>query len=242
MIEHFVDNLAGGLPYSFGLGMVTAVSPCGIAMLPVYISLHLGMNEEGYVTKSALRRLGHALLMSGVVTLGFIGLFGVIGAILSPIGELLRPIIPWVAVVIGVILIMLGIYFVAGGHFYTNLPARLASRLNQKGGVGVKGFFVFGIAYGLTALSCTIGLFMGLVLNAVASGGFATGLLQFFLFALGMGLIIAIVTIGLALFKESMNRWLHRLVPIVARFSGLLLIFAGSYILYFWFIEGKLLS
>ncbi len=244
MIENFIANLASLLPfgYAFSVGMVTAVSPCGIAMLPAYISLHLGMEEEGYATKSALRRLGRALLMSGVVTLGFIGLFGVIGAILSPIGELLRPILPWVAVVIGVVLILLGIYFVAGGHFYTNLPARLASRLSQKGGVGVKGFLVFGIAYGLAALSCTIGLFMGVVSFAVASGGFTTGLLQFFLFALGMGFIIAIVTIGSALFKESVNRWLHRLVPVVARFSGLLLIFAGGYILYFWFAVGDILN
>ena len=244
MIENFVANLSSLLPfgYAFGLGMVTAVSPCGIAMLPAYVSLHLGMAEEGYATKSALRRLGRALLMSGVVTLGFIGLFGVIGAILSPLGELLKTIIPWVAVVIGVLLILLGIYFVAGGHFYMNLPARLASRLSQKGGVGVKGFFVFGIAYGLAALSCAIGLFMGVVSLAVASGGFTSGLLQFILFALGMGLVIAVVTIVSVLFRESVNRWLHRLVPVIARLSGLLLVFAGGYILYFWFSVGDILS
>ncbi len=71
---------------------------------------------------------------------------------------------------------------------------------------------------------------------------FTSGLLQFVSFALGMGLVIAIVTMGSVLFKESINRWLRRLVPVVARFSGLLLIFAGGYILYFWFIVGKLLS
>ncbi len=244
MIEVFVANLASLLPfgYAFGLGMVTAVSPCGIAMLPAYISLHLGMAEEGYAAKSALRRLGRALLMSGVVTLGFIALFGTIGAILSPISELLGPYIPWVAVAIGAVLILLGVYIVAGGHFYTNLPGRLANRFGQVGGFGVKGFLVFGIAYGLAALSCTIGLFVGLVLNATASGGFATGLLQFIFFALGMGFIVAIVSIGSALFKETVNRWLRRLVPVVARLSGLLLIFAGGYILYFWFMVGDILN
>ena len=41
MIESFVANLAGLLPfgYAFGAGMVTTVSPCGIAMLPAYVSL-----------------------------------------------------------------------------------------------------------------------------------------------------------------------------------------------------------
>ncbi len=242
MIEAFVANLAGGLPYAFGLGMVTAVSPCGIAMLPAYVSLHLGAEEKGFWAKSSLKRIARALAMGGVVTLGFVALFGIMGVIVSLAGELLKPYISWAAVIIGVVLILLGIYVTAGGHIYTNLPARLASRLSQKGGVGIKGFLVFGIAYGIAALSCTIFLFMGVVSLAVASGGFTSGLLQFILFALGMGLVIAVATIVSALFRESVNRWLHRLVPVVARFSGLLLIFAGGYILYFWFIVVDILN
>ena len=41
---------------------------------------------------------------------------------------------------------------------------------------------------------------------------------------------------------EENKAHVRRFVPVVARFSGLLLIFAGSYILYFWFIDGGLLS
>ena len=244
MIEIFVANLASLLPfgYAFGAGMVTAVSPCGIAMLPAYVSLHLGAEEKDFWAKSSLRRIARALAMGGVVTLGFVVLFGIMGVIVSLAGELLKPYISWAAVIIGIVLILLGIYVTAGGHIYTNLPARLASRLSQKGGVGIKGFLVFGIAYGIAALSCTIFLFMGVVSLAVASGNFATGLLQFVSYALGMGFIITIVTIVSALFKETINRWLHRLVPVVARLSGLLLIFAGGYILYFWFVVGKLLG
>jgi cytochrome c biogenesis protein CcdA len=244
MIETFVANIASLLPfgYAFSVGMVTTVSPCGIAMLPAYVSLYLGTEEKGFWAKSSLRRGGRALTMSGVVTLGFVAFFGIMGVIVSLVGELLKPYISWAAVIIGVILVLLGIYITAGGHIYTNLPVRLASRLSQKGNVGIKGFLVFGIAYGIAALSCTIFLFMGVVSLAVASGGFAAGLLQFVSYALGMGFVITIVTIGSALFKESINRWLHRLVPVVARFSGLLLIFAGGYILYFWFKVGDILS
>ncbi len=72
--------------------------------------------------------------------------------------------------------------------------------------------------------------------------GFASGLLQFVSFALGMGFIITLVAIGSALFKESVSRWLRRLVPVVARLSGLLLVFAGGYILYFWFVTGDILK
>ena len=244
MVENFVANLATLLPfgYAFGAGMVTTVSPCGVAMLPAYVSLYLGTEEKGSWDKSSLRRGARALTMSGVVTLGFVVFFGIIGAILSLGGQALITFVPWMAVLIGVALILLGIYLTFGGHVYTNLPARLAGRLSKNGNLGIKGFLIFGIAYGIAALSCTLPIFLVVVGSALAMKGFTSGLLQFVSFALGMGFVITMVTIGSALFKEIVNRWLHRLVPIVARFSGLLLIFAGGYILYFWFTMGNILS
>ncbi len=244
MIEIFVANLASLLPfgYAFGAGMVTTVSPCGIAMLPAYVSLYLGAKEESLWAKSSLRRGIRALAMSGAVTLGFVVFFGVMGAVLSLGGQFLLAYIPWTAVIIAVVLILLGIYLLFGGYFYTNLPARLAGRLGKNGSLGVKGFLVFGIAYGIAALSCTLPIFLVVVGSALATKGFTSGLLQFVSFALGMGFVIAIVTIGSTLFKETVNRWLRRLVPVVARLSGLLLIFAGGYILYFWFKVGDILN
>ena len=244
MIEVFIANLASLLPfgYAFGAGMVTTVSPCGIAMLPAYISLYLGAEKEDFGARSSLRRGARALTMSGMVTLGFVVFFGIMGAILSLGGQFLLTYIPWAAVIIGVALVLLGIYLLFGGHFYTNLPARLAGRLGKNGELGIKGFLIFGIAYGIAALSCTLPVFLTVVGSALAMKGFTSGLFQFISFALGMGFVIAIVTIGSTLFKETVNRWLHRLVPVVARFSGLLLIFAGGYILYFWFKVGDILA
>ncbi len=244
MLESFIDNLARQLPfgYAFGAGMVTTVSPCAIAMLPAYISLYLGVKEGGLWAKSAWQRFGRALLLSAVVTLGFVVFFGIMGAILSLGGQFLVDVMPWVSVVIGVFLVLLGIYVTAGGHIYFNLPARLANYLNQSRGVGVRGFFIFGVAYGIAALGCTLPVFLVVVGSAVASGAWGKGLLQFVSFALGMGFIIVIITIAVALFKEAVNRWLHRVIPIVARLSGLLLIFAGGYIIYFWFVQGDIVG
>lgn len=244
MIEAFVVSLAGMLPfgYAFGAGMVTTVSPCGIAMLPAYVSLYLGAQEEGFWAKSSLRRGARALALSGVVTLGFVALFGIMGTLLSLGGQFLLTFIPWIAVVIGVVLILLGIYLLIGGHVYVSLPARLAGRLSKPGGSNIKGFLVFGIVYGIAALSCTLPVFLLVVGSALALKGFASGLLQFVSYGLGMGFVIALVTLGAALFKEALARWLRRLVPVVARVSGLLLILAGGYILYFWFQVGDILS
>jgi cytochrome c-type biogenesis protein len=244
MIETFVANLADLLPfgYAFGAGMVTTVSPCGIAMLPAYVSIYLGAEEGDFRARSSLRRGTRALTMSGVVTLGFVVLFGVAGAILSLGGQFLFTFIPWLAVLIGVALFLLGIYLLIGGNVYTNLPARLVSRLNINRRSGIKGFLIFGIAYGIAALSCTMPVFLAVVASVLTTKGIASGLLQFVSYAMGMGFVITIVTLSSALFKESVSRWLHRLVPLVTRFSGLLLIFAGGYILFFWFKVGDILN
>ena len=181
-------------------------------------------------------------MLSLVVTVGFVTFFAATGAILSLGGKFIIKIIPWAAVLIGVSLILLGIWLLVGGHLYFAIFSRLASRIERPGGSGVIGFLVFGIAYGIAALSCTLPVFLVVVSSALALEGFTTGLLQFVLFALGMGLVITIITVSTAFLKETMHRWLHRLVPVVARLSGLLLILAGGYILYFWFVVGDLLS
>ena len=181
-------------------------------------------------------------MLSLVVTVGFVAFFAAMGAILSLGGQFLINIIPWAAVLIGVSLILVGIWLLAGGHLYFAVFSRLASQLKKPGGSGVTSFLVFGIAYGIAALSCTLPIFLVVVGSALALEGFTTGLLQFVSFALGMGFVITIITLGTAFFKEAVHRWLRRLVPMIARFSGLLLIFAGAYILYFWFKVGDILT
>jgi cytochrome c biogenesis protein CcdA len=244
MIERLVLDFATLLPfgYAFGVGMVTAVSPCGIAMLPVYISLHLGTAEDSYWSRHRLRRVGRALLMSAVVTAAFVAFFGIMGAVLSLGGQAISGVIPWVAVVVGALLIPLGIYVVAGGHVYSSLPARLAARIGRSEKVGVRGFLVFGIAYAIAALSCTLPVFMVVVAGAIDTRGFAVGLLQFISFALGMGFIIAIVTVASSLLRETVHLWLRRLAPAVARLSGLLLVFAGGYLIWYWLVVGDILG
>jgi cytochrome c-type biogenesis protein len=243
MIESFVDSLGDSMPfgYAFSAGMVTTVNPCGIAMLPAFVALHLGSHKEGFWSESVFKRVIRALAMSAIVTLAFVFLFGILGIIVSLGGEPLFEAVPWIAVVIGVFLILLGIYLLFGGHLYSNLPAKLAGRINGRGNVGMKGFFVFGLTYGLSALSCALPVFLVVVGGAIAIRGTASGLMQFISYALGMGFIMAIITVGSSLFKETVNRWLHRIIPVITRINSPLLIFAGAYLLYYWFTTGDLI-
>ncbi len=180
--------------------------------------------------------------MSAVVTLGFVLFFGVMGVILSLGGQLVTKFIPWMAVLIGISLVVMGVYLLLGKHISFSLLARLGGRLNGGAGSGLLGFGVFGIAYGMAAVSCNLPIFLVVVGSALSLQGPVSGMLQFVSFALGMGFIVTIVTFGSAFFKEGLRRWLKRLIPIIDRLSGILLILAGGYILYYWFVVGHILS
>src|SRR6476661_3146053 len=60
LVTNWVAALAVALPfgYAFGAGMVAAVNPCGFVMLPAYLSLYLGLQEQEFSQRAALVRLG----------------------------------------------------------------------------------------------------------------------------------------------------------------------------------------
>ena len=77
-IEAGVADLATLLPvgYAFAAGMVASANPCGILMLTSYAFRQMrGEREE----VSTARRALWGLLVSGVVTLGFVAIFAVVG-------------------------------------------------------------------------------------------------------------------------------------------------------------------
>ena len=58
-ISQWLGQLADLLPfgYAFGAGMVSAVNPCGFAMLPVYLTLYLGAENGSFRDRPVWARL-----------------------------------------------------------------------------------------------------------------------------------------------------------------------------------------
>src|SRR5512145_1782150 len=84
LFSKWLTQVAAYLPfgYSFGAGMVSAVNPCGFAMLPVYLTLYLGAEDGTFHDQPVLRRIFKALGITVAVTSGFGLLFGAAGAII----------------------------------------------------------------------------------------------------------------------------------------------------------------
>ena len=98
----WVSSLADLLPvgYAFGAGMVSAVNPCGFAMLPAYLGLYLGARDmmvapsgttvvaTGFASAGAIpAQVARATVVTWSVTAGFVLLFGGVGLAISAGGR-----------------------------------------------------------------------------------------------------------------------------------------------------------
>ena len=226
------------LGFSFAAGMVATVNPCGFAMLPAYLGLYLGGSERN--THNPLQSLSKALLVSAVVTSAFILLFGVAGIAIAKGTQAVVDIMPWLGLSVGVLIALVGSWLLGGGKLYSDLPGRAAARIGNPGEVSVKGYFLFGLSYAIASLSCALPIFLVVVVSTQAVSGFLVAVGQFFLYALGMGLVIMVLTIGLALFKGTVVGAFRRMLPYMQPVSAAVMILAGSYIVYYWLTLGDL--
>jgi len=251
-MTEWLAGIAAWLPfgYAFGAGMLAAVNPCGFAILPAYLALYLRTEGDSYGERAALARLAHAVVIGAAVTSGFVVLFGITGVLVSLGGVFLVEAVPWLAVALGAAMVGLGFWLLQGGSLSLALAfrveERLISGLDEPRGAGLLGparaFFIFGVAYAVASLSCTLPIFLLVVGSALAAGGLLNGAVQFLSYALGMGLVILLLTVSAALFKGALAKALRQLFPYFQKVSAVLLIGAGTYLLYYWLVGGGLLS
>lgn len=223
------------LALAFGAGMVATVNPCGFAMLPAYLSFFLGL-EGGDSDVDAGRALPRALAVGATMTAGFVLVFGLMGALITNFSLQIQEHLPWATVVIGISLVGLGIALLLGRQLTLRVPKM------QKGGGSreLGSMFLFGVSYAVASLSCTIGPFLAVTSTTFRNGNFLSGVLVFVTYGLGMGALITLLTLGLALAKTSILSSLRKAMPYVNRISGALMVIAGAYVAYYGWYEIRL--
>ena len=236
-LSELLSGLAAALPFglAFGAGIVAAVNPCGFAMLPAYLSLYLGTEERGFPERSVANRGLRALEVGCVVSLGFVLLFVLTGAVISAGGSVLIEAMPVLGILVGEALVVLGAWMLLARRGpYTAILGRLAVRLGDPRRVGVWGFFLFGVAYGAASLGCTLPAFLAVVGSGFAAGGVVAGVARFLGYGLGMASVLVTLTVALSFFKEGLLKWLRGALPYVQTTSAILLILAGAYVIFYW--------
>jgi len=219
-----------GLLLALTAGMLGAVNPCGFALLPAYLSLLVAGTTD---TRGAV---GRALTAAVGLTLGYVVVFGAFGLALAPLAGWLRPRLPWLTVALGLLLVVAGCWLLTGRRLPTpGWPAR-APRLTRSW----PSMVLFGAAYALASLGCAIAPFLAIVVTSLQAGSTGEGLALFGAYALGMGLVVAVAALGVALVRDGLVARLRVAGALVPRLSALVLLLTGGYVAWYGWYELRL--
>jgi cytochrome c biogenesis protein CcdA len=218
-------------------GMLAAVNPCGFALLPAYLGL-LVRGEAGATNPSRPAAVGRALAAAGAMTLGFAVVFGAFGLVISPVAGQVQQHLPWFTIGLGLLVLVVGLWLLAGRAI--SIPG---IRLGTGPAVRrtVPSMALFGAAYAVASLGCTIGPFLATVVVTFRTGSVASGVATFLAYAGGMGLAVGAAALAVALSRDAVPRGLRRWGPRITRIGGGLLAAAGAYVAYYGWYEVRVL-
>jgi cytochrome c-type biogenesis protein len=235
-------RIASAIPlgYAFGAGIVAAANPCGFALLPAYLGLYLGTERSA---EDLPRRLLRAAGIGLVVSASFVILFGVAGLVVAATTSGVVRYFPWIGLGVGTLLTAVGAAMLGGFSPYVGIGDRLVERVGitaQHG--GIIGYAAYGVAYAAGSLGCTLPIFLSVVAAGLTTQGPAGALLQFVLYGLGMGAVLSVLTLAVAVAGHSAIRTVRRVGAYLQPVGAVALLLAGGYVVYYWLSSGGIIS
>lgn len=213
---------------SFGSGLLAAVNPCGFVLLPTYLMYFLGVTGRPGTQQASVKR---ALLVSGALSAGFMSVFVLVGGITRLFTDWINQNAKYVALLIGVALIFLGIAMLFGYRLPFTTPKLDPGQRDRT----VFSMFVFGIAYAVASIGCTIGPFSATVLGTIDTEGFGQGILAIGLYGIAMSLLVTTLTVSLALAQGGLLKFLRSGMKYVEIASAVVMILSGLFLAWYWF-------
>ena len=216
------------LAVAVAAGMLAAVNPCGFALLPAYLSLLVLGDHPGGRGPAVVRALG----LTAAMSVGFVAVFGAFGLAVAPVAGGVQEHLPWFTIVLGLLVAAAGGWLLAG----RDLPAPRLRRGAALTG-SVRSMVTFGAAYAVASLGCTIGPFLAIVVTSFRAGSIANGFALFAAYAAGMGLVVGVAAVAVALAQTALLGRLRRVGRLVPRLGGALLLTVGLYVAYYGWYE-----
>jgi len=217
----------------FVTGMLAAVNPCGFVLLPTYLMYFLGMqgSDQQLTQRETLRR---ALKVAGSLSLGFMAVFVVAASIAHFATNWLTANAKYATGFFGVALLVLG----AAMLFGFKLPFMNPQGLQGKKDQTVKSMFVYGVAYAIASLGCTIGFFITAVFTTAQNGGVLTGVRNGIAYGAGMAVLVGGLTVALAFANTGLLKFLRRGLQYMDRIAAAFVLISGVYLIwYFYWVD-----
>ena len=221
--------MTNSLVVALAAGMVAAFNPCGFALLPAYLTLLVRRTAGG-------NPLGRALGATAAMTAGFVVVFGAFGLVVVPLALSVGTYLSWATIVVGAVLVLLGLWLLSGREIVVRMP-RLSGVAPTEGRASM---VVYGVAYAVASLSCTIAPFLAVTTSTFRLHSSLAGIAVFLAYAIGMGMVVGVLAVSVALAQDGLVQRLRGVMPYVNRISGVLLVVAGAYVVYYGVYELRL--
>lgn len=222
-------------PFALALvaGAVAAFNPCGFALLPAYLALLVSGNDTAEPSPTPGAQVVRALRLAAAMTAGFAAVFGAFGLLVAYLSLSIERYLPIVTLLIGVGLVGLGGWLLSGRH----VPGvRLFGGVGRAPARGLGSQLLYGVAFASASLTCTIAPFLALTATAARVDSILGVTLVFLTYAVGMGAVVAVLAIAVALARVSLVVRLRRAAPRISRLSGVVVAVAGAYVTWYaWF-------
>ena len=218
--------LEGNFAYSFMLGVLAAVNPCGFVLLPAYLLYFLGIDSNNQ--QAPVRR---ALVVSAAVSSGFLLVFIIIGTISRLFTLWIELNAKYAGLLIGLALVVMGVAMLAGWK-----PSFITPTIAGQRDRSLRAMFVFGIAYAVASIGCTIGFLTTAIFGSIGVHGFASGVISIVLYGAGMALLVSTLTVTLAVAKGGLLRVLRNGLRYMDKLAAGFIVLTGLYLSWYWYV------
>lgn len=235
-----MDPLFALLPWAFSAGALATFNPCGFAMLPAYLSYYV-TGDAGQASTS--RDFLGGMQVGLTITAGVLAVFLVAGGAISALGSGIARYLPAVNLLIGTTIVGLGVLLLVRPTFSLAAPVQnpAARRPDPVGDRSRRVFLIFGVGYGTASLGCTLPIFLVVMAQALAAGGFLSSLAVFLAYGVGMSSVLLLLSVAVGTGRGVLVQSLRTLVPYVKRAGALGMVAAGAYLVYYQLTVGRLL-
>ena len=236
-----ISNLIeiGQFTFSISAGIMAVFNPCGFAILLAYLGMIGNINTESSNLPMS-KKLGLTMMAGTIVSLGFTFIFILIATFINIGIKNIITVFPIIGFFIGILLIGLGLWIIYGGSIYSPIPTKIATFIPHSNKKQLQAFFLFGIAYGLASLSCTLPIFLAVLATSSISTSFGNSLLNILGYSFGMSGTIILISILISIFPSTLGSKLAFLKTNFYAISGILTLIAGIYIAFYWMISTKI--
>ena len=207
--------------FTFIEGVASFISPCLLPMVPIYLSYFIGENDD---------KNNKAISNSIGFVLGFTIVFLILSIFASSFGAVLSGNIQYIKIIFGILIIIFGL------NYMDVIKIKFLNKTNINNS-NIKNFnffkaVLFGILFSISWTPC-IGTFLSSALLLIASKqDLLKGIILMLLYSIGLGIPFVISAVLIDKLKNVFN-FIKQHYDIIKKISGIILIVAGIYIIFF---------